>query len=324
MVGTTFYKGVRVLVTGGTGFVGRHIVEALLRLGANVRVPVHERPLPLKDAGIEEVRADLTRQEDCLRACTGVRYVFHAAGAVAAAAVTAGNPMEAITANLVLNARMLQAAWTAGIERFLLFGSSTGYPVTDHPVKEEEFWSGPTHPSYFGYGWMRRYLERLAEFVASKSQVKIALVRPSAVYGRHDNFDMHAGHVIPMLIRKAVERLDPYEVWGTGGEVRDFLHVTDLARGCLLMLEKNAACDPVNIGFGQAVTIRTVVTSILRAAGYSEARVVFNSDRPTAIPKRMVDTSKARRLLGFEPVVSLEEGLADTVGWYQEWRQKNA
>ncbi len=320
---SVFYKGARVLVTGGTGFVGRHIVEALLKAGAKVRVPVHERPLPIADGAIETVRADLTRQEDCLKVCDGVQYVFHAAGAVAAAAVTAGNPMAAITANLVLNAQMLQAAWTAGIERFLIFGSSTGYPVSDHPVKEEEFWSGPTHPSYFGYGWMRRYLERLAEFVASKSKVKIALVRPSAVYGRYDNFDMHAGHVIPMLIRKAVERLDPYEVWGTGEEVRDFLHVTDLARGCLLMLEKHAVCDPVNIGYGRAVTIRACVETILKAAGYSDARVVFNADRPTAIPRRMVDTSKARDVLGFEPEVSLEEGLIDSVRWYEGWCKKN-
>jgi len=322
MAESGFYRGARVLVTGGTGFVGRHIVEALLKAGAKVRVPVHERPLPFKDAGIEEVRADLTRQEDCLKACDGIQHVFHAAGAVAAAAVTAGNPMGAITANLVLNAQMLQAAWTAGIERFLIFGSSTGYPASDHPVKEEEFWSGPTHPAYFGYGWMRRYLERLAEFVASRSKVKIALVRPSAVYGRHDNFDMHAGHVIPMLIRKAVERMDPFEVWGTGEEVRDFLHITDLAAGCLLMLEKKADCDPVNIGYGKAVTVRTIVTTILKAAGYPEARVVFNSDRPTAIPKRMVDTSKAERLLGFRPAVSLEGGISDTVAWYKEWLQK--
>ena len=199
----------------------------------------------------------------------------------------------------------------------MLFSSSTGYPVADYPIKEEEFWSGPTHRSYFGYGWMRRYLERLAEYVVSKSDMKIAIVRPTAVYGRFDNFDPVRAHVIPALILKAVERISPYEVWGTGDEVRDFLHVQDLARGCLLMLEKYAECDPVNIGYGEVVTIGQIVRLILRAADYADAEVVFDASKPTAIPFRMVDTSKARTLLGFEHEMSLEEGLRDTVEWYR-------
>ena len=298
--------------------MGTHIVQELLERGAKVRVTVHRRPSIIQDERIETVDADLTKQEDCLTAVKGVDYVFHAAGAVAAAAVTAGNPMEAITANLILTAQMLQAAWAANVDRFLLFSSSTGYPATDHPVKEEEMWSGPTHPSYFGYGWMRRYLERLGEFVVSKSDMRIALVRPTAVYGCWDNFDPATSHVIPALIRKAVERQNPYEVWGSGEEVRDFLHVADLARGCLLMLEKHAACDPVNIGYGRHVTIGDSVRIILEAAGHETASVVFNTSKPTAIPCRMVDTSKAKRILGFEPEVSLEEGLGDTVRWYAQ------
>jgi GDP-L-fucose synthase len=313
-----FYAGKRVLVTGGSGFVGTHFVQALLEQGAHIRVPVHERPMIVKDARIELVRADLTRIEDCRSVCKDMQYVIHAAGAVAAAGVTATNPMAAMTVNLVLTAQSLQAAWDMGVERYLVFGSSTGYPVTTHPVKEEEMWSGPTHPSYFGYGWMRRYLERISEFAASKSKLGIALVRPTAVYGRYDNFDPVTSHVIPALIRRAVAKEDPFEVWGTGNEVRDFLHVTDLVRGCLLLLEKHAVCDPVNIGYGKTVTIKDVVGAILRAAGHDKAQVVFNSAKPTAIPVRMVDTSKAERLLGFEPTVSLEAGLADTVRWYCE------
>lgn len=313
-----FFCEKRVLVTGGSGFVGTHFVQALLEQGARIRVPIHQRPMIVKDARIELVQADLTRLEDCRAACEGMQYVIHAAGAVAAAGVTATNPMAAMTTNLVLTAQTLQAAWDTGVERYLVFGSSTGYPVTTHPVKEEEMWSGPTHPSYFGYGWMRRYLERISEFAASKSKLGIALVRPTAVYGRYDNFDPVTSHVIPALIRRAVAREDPFEVWGTGNEVRDFLHVTDLVRGCLLMLEKHAVCDPVNIGYGRTVTIKDVVGAILKAAGHGKAQIVFNSSKPTAIPVRMVDTGKAKRLLGFEPLTSLEEGLADTVRWYRE------
>lgn len=317
-----FYQGKVVLVTGGTGFVGTHFVQELLKRGAKVRVSIHKRPLIIKDPSIETVHADLTKQEDCLAAVKGVDCVVHAAGAVAAAAVTAGNPMAAITANLILTAQMLQAAWSGNVDRFLLFSSSTGYPATDYPVKEEEMWSGPTHSSYFGYGWMRRYLERLGEFVASKSNMKIALIRPTAVYGRWDNFDPATSHVIPALIRRAIEKQDPYEVWGSGTEIRDFLHITDLVNGCLLMLEKYATCDPVNIGYGKAVTIREIVRIILEAAGHETATVVFNTSKPTAIPLRMVDTSKAKKILGFEPAISLEEGLKDTAEWYAERKDK--
>ena len=313
-----FFSGRRVLVTGGAGFVGTHFVEALLAQGARVRVPIHERAMLVKDPRIELVNADLTRLEDCRRVCAGMEMVVHAAGAVAAAAVTSSNPMAAISTNLVLTVQVLQAAWEAGVERFLVFSSSTGYPATTHPVREDEMWSGPTHASYFGYGWMRRYLERISEFAASKSRLGIALIRPTAVYGRHDDFDPVTSHVLPALIRRAVAKEDPFEVWGTGEEVRDFLHVTDLVRGCLLALEKHATCDPINIGYGKTITIREVVRIILRAAGHEKANVVFNSSKPTAIPVRMVDTSKARRLLGFEPSVSLEQGLADTVAWYRK------
>ena len=311
-----FYRGKVVLVTGGSGFVGTHFVQELLKQGAKVRVPIHKRPLIVKDQSIETINADLSRQEDCLAVVKGVDYVVHAAGAVAAAAMTAGNPMEAITTNLILTTQMLQAAWTGKVERFLLFSSSTGYPAADYPIKEEEMWMGPTYQSYFGYGWMRRYLERLGEFVVSKSNMKIALIRPTAVYGRWDNFDPATSHVIPALIGRAVAKENPYIVWGSGKEVRDFLHITDLVRGCLLMLEKYATCDPVNIGYGKAFTIEDAVHIILKAAGHEKAEVVFDASKPTAIPFRMVDTAKARKIIGFEPEVSLENGLKDTVEWY--------
>ena len=313
-----FYDGKKILVTGGAGFVGTHIILELLKHDVKIRVPVHKRPLSVKDKRIEEVKADLARKEDCLRVAEGIDCVFHAAGAVSAAGATASNALDAITTNLVLTSQMLQASWSAGVDRFLLFSSSTAYPPADYPIKEEEMWGGEPHPSYFGYGWMRRYLEKLGEFVASKSKLKIAILRPTAIYGRHDNFDPAASHVIPALIRKAVEKQDPFVVWGSGNEVRDFVHVSDLARACLLMVERCADRDPVNIGYGKAVTIKEVVGIILEAAGHKNAKIVFDASKPATIHFRMVDTSKAKRVLGFKPLVTLEEGLADTVEWYRK------
>lgn len=316
-----FYKDRMVVVTGGTGFIGTHFVRELLRRGAKVRVPVHKRPMVVEDERVELVPADLTSPEDCLRVFEGVDFVFHAAGAVSAAGMTVSNPMSAITANLILTARVLEAAWERKVERTLIFSSgTTAYPDSDKPVKEDGMWSGPPPDVYFGYGWMRRYLELLSEFVTSKSEMRIALCRPTAVYGRHDDFNPGTSHVIPALIRRAVDRENPFVVWGTGDEIRDFLHVTDLVNGCLLLLEKHAVCDPVNIGYGRAVKIRELVEIILQAAGHEDARVQCDASKPTTIPVRMVDTAKAKELLGFSPAVSIEEGLRDTVAWYARTR----
>jgi GDP-L-fucose synthase len=242
-----------------------------------------------------------------------MQYVFHAGGTASSAGTTASEAMAAITLNLVVTAQAIQAAWEEGVERILVFSSSTAYPEANHAITEDEMWSGPPYPGYFGYAWMRRYTERLCEFAAAKSKMKIAIARPTAIYGRGDS----SAHVIPSLIRRALKKTNPFVVWGTGEEIRDFLHVSDLARGCLLLLEKHAECDPVNIGYGSAVTIKQVVHAILHAAGHETAEIIFDATKPGTIPFRMVDISKARRLLGFEPVISLENGVADAVKWFQ-------
>jgi len=315
-----FYKDKKVLVTGGTGFIGTSFVEELLKQGARVRVPIHRRPLMVQHERVEAVPADLTRLEDCLKVCKDMQYIVHAGGAVSAAGVTVSNPMAVITTNLIVTSQMLQAGWMSNVERFLLLSSATVYPSADHPIKEEEIWSGPTHPSYFAYGWMRRYLERMSEFVVQKSTMKIALVRPTAAYGRWDNFDPVTSHVVPALIRKAVQKMDPFEVWGTGNEVRDFVHVSDVVRGGLLCLEKYATGDAVNLGYGKSFTIKDVVGIVLKAAGHEKVQVRFDASKPVTIPFRMVDITKAREKCGFEPQVTLEQGLTDTLNWYTQNR----
>jgi GDP-L-fucose synthase len=313
-----FYRGVRVLVTGGTGFIGRHLAAQLLELGADVAVPVHERPLPPELADATAIAADLTRADDCLRVTRDMDVVIHAAGAVAGAGAAKADAVAGITTNLVLTARVLQAVAANRVSRCLVFSSSTVYPALDRPVREEDVDSGPPHPAYAGYGSMRRYFERLAEVVSRDAGVHVAVVRPTAVYGRHDNFDPATSHFVAALVRRAVLRERPFEVWGTGAETRDLLHVSDFARGCLLALEKQPSADPINIGYGAPVTVREVVQLILDAADYRDAEVVFNASRPGTIGSRSVDCSKARQRLGFTPEISLQEGIADTVRWYAQ------
>ncbi len=296
--------------------MGSHLVDALLAQGAQVKVTVHQRGLHRQHERLTALPADLMQMHDCLRVTEDIDYLFHAAGPVAGVGLPKSAIMEYMRINLMMAFQVLQAAWTNKVSRFLLFSSSTGYPAYEHPVREADFWQGDLHPSYLGYGWMRRYLEKLAEFVISQSDLQIAILRPGAVYGPRDNFDPLSAHVIPALIIKATERISPFEVWGTGQEVRDFLHVSDLVRGALLLLEHQATGEPVNIAYGQGVTIQETVELILEAADYTSAELLFNHDKPVNIPIRLMDIGKAQAALGFVPEISLAAGLNETVRWY--------
>ena len=312
-----FYRDKKCLVTGGTGFIGSHIVDELLEAGAKVRVPLHVRKLHRQDGRIEAVNADLTRPEQTLKCCANIDYVFHAAGNVGAAGVSKNHILQSIALNLTVTSNVLQAAADAGVQRILLFSSSTAYPPAQHPVKEEELWSGEPYAPYHGYAWMRRYIEKLGEYVHASSDMNVAVVRPGAVYGPRDNFDLETCHVVPALIRKVIEGWNPLQVWGDGKEVRDLLHVRDLAQGSLLTLDNKADCDPINVAYGSGITVRDLVDAILQEAGNPSLQIVFDSNKPSALPIRLIDTEKAERELGFRPKVKIHEGIRNTIDWYK-------
>jgi len=302
-----------VLVTGGSGFVGRNFVEVLLKAGINVRITLHNQTSPFPNDVVDIIKADLTVTDDCIKACEGIDYVIHAAGSVGNAGNIRSNLVAQIVENIIMTARILEAA-SIHCEKILIFSSSTaGYPPYNHSVREEDMWTAPPAPVYFGYGWMRRYFELLGEYVGTASTLQVMICRPTAIYGRYDN----SGHVIPSLICRALSGENPFVVWGSGAEQRDFLHVSDMVRGCLLLLQKGSSSDPVNIGYGKTTTIAEVAKTIMKAAGRSEEQIVFDDSKPTTIPVRAVDCSKAEKTLGFTPEVSLEAGLNDLVNWFK-------
>jgi nucleoside-diphosphate-sugar epimerase len=314
----TFLQGRKVLITGGTGFIGRSFVEVLGKAGVDLRITVHDRPSPYAADVAEVVHADLSSAVDCRTACEGMDYVIHAAGSVGNAGTIRSNLIAPMAENLVMTVRLLEAA-SSRCEKILIFSSgTTGYPSYDHPVREEEMWAAPPALVYFGYGWMRRYFELFGEYVSTVSPLQVLVCRPTAIYGRYDA----SGHLIPALVKRALSGENPLVVWGTGGEQRDFLHVSDMARGCLLMLHKGAAADAVNIGYGKTHTVADVANIIMRAAGRRATEIIFDDSKPTTIPIRAVDCSKAKELLGFLPGVSLEAGLQDLVDWHRTLQQE--
>jgi len=317
----SFYKNKKVVVTGAAGLLGVHLVSDLLAAGASVRAVVHKRSLYIEDPRVEIVQADLTQELDCDRVMAGMDIACLCASVTVGAAQAIKNPMLAVTSNLIMAARQLQAACLAKVGQVLLISSTTIYPAYTRPVKEDEAFLEEPHPAYQGVANMKRYVEKLAQFYHDQYDMSIAIVRPVPFYGRYDNFDFETCHVIPALIRKAVEKQDPFEVWGTGNDIRDFLHVKDVARGCLLALERYPECDGLNLGSGEGVSIAQIAQTITSLAEHN-APIVFAASKPSTIPFRLVDINKAQEKIGFKAEISLEEGLLDTIGWFASNRQQ--
>lgn len=314
-----FFQGKKILVTGATGFLGANVVEELLRQGAKLRGTVHKRPLAIRDSRIEYMPADLTLKADCVRAVEGMDYVIMCAASTAGAAVVEKTPLAVVTPNVVMNAFTLEAAYEAGIKKFLFVSSNAVYPPYDHAMKEDEMMSGPPFEKYYPVSWMKRFGEILCNTYSTwiKKPMPAIVVRPANMYGPYDNFDLETSHVLPALLRKVVERQTPLEVWGDGKEVKDLIYVKDFVRGMLLAFEKINTYDPVNISTNVPVTINDVVHIACELDGYTDAKIAYNSSKPVMLAMRQLDGSKAERLLGFRATTSLREGIANTLEWYK-------
>jgi GDP-L-fucose synthase len=317
------FENSKVLVAGGTGFVGVNLIRKLLKLGADVRATLHHKPAVVKGEHIEYVQADLTRSEDCRRVVEGAEYVFMCAANTSGAAVMDKTPLAHVTPNVVMNTLMLDAAYGAGVQKLLFISSNTVYPNVDHPVTEDEMTPGDLFEKYFCVGWMKQFTEVLCRMYAEKIRrpMQTVVVRPANIYGPEDDFEWETSHVLPALIRKAVERHDPIEVWGDGRDVKDFIYIDDFIEGLLSAMEKIKTFEPINIATGVPCSIRQALKAILDAADYADAEIVFNSSKPTMIPKRLIDVSRAKKLLGFEAKTPFAEGISKTVEWYKQARK---
>lgn len=314
----SYFLGKQVLVAGATGLIGSHLVEELARRGARVIGTQHKKPPQVEGEGIEYRSVDLNTRAGCEAAAAGCEVAIVAAADTSGAFMMKHNPVTHVTQNVILNSTLIESCWRAGVKRIQFVSTTTVYEDSDQPMREEQGFDGDPHPVYFGVGWMKRYVEKLLAFYQRTFNLEISLVRPTNVYGPRDKFDWERSHVLPALIRRAIE-LPPgqnLEVWGDGSATRDFVYVTDYVQGSLHALEHCADGRPINLGSGQPVTIGEAAHAILRLLG-SEAQVAFDPSKPTTIHKRLVDLTLARERLGWDPKVEFEEGLRRTIAWYQ-------
>lgn len=317
----SMFENRQVLVAGGAGFVGVNLIIRLLSLGAKVRATLHRRGPIVRDERIDYVWCDLLDMEDCHRTVEGMDYVFMCAANTSGAAVIASTPLAHVTPNIIMNAQLLEASHSAKVNKFVFLSSNAAYPPSDdRHVKEEEMFDGDPYETYFGVGWMKRYTEILCRMYAEKlkNPMKTVVIRPSNIYGPYDDFEFATSHVMAATLRKVVERHNPIEVWGSGNDVRDLIYIDDFVDALMLAAEKIDVFDPINIGLGKGYTVKEILSMALEIEGYSNADVRYDASKPSMIPVRLIDVSKAEKVLGFRARTGVKEGIAKTIGWYKE------
>jgi GDP-L-fucose synthase len=297
---------VRVVVTGGAGFLGSHVVERLRSHG--------EDPFVVRRA-----EYDLTRWEDGERLFREARpeLVFHLAAEVGGIGANRANPGRFWYANLMMGAHVLELCRVHGVEKLVTAGTVCAYPkVTPVPFSEDDLWNGFPEETNAPYGVAKKTLLVGGQSYREQFGTNAIFLLPANLYGPRDNFHPTNAHVIPDLIRKMVDSHDEVTLWGDGSPTREFLYVDDCAEGLILSAERYDAPEPVNLGTGEEISIRDLAELVAELTGFA-GEIVWDASMPNGQPRRRLDVSRAERLFGFRARTTLREGLARTIEWYR-------
>jgi GDP-L-fucose synthase len=307
----SFWTGKKVLVTGGAGFLGSHVVNRLKEENRAEVIVARRREY------------DLTR-EDQVKALfekTKPHIVFHLAGLVGGILPNKERPAEFFYTNLMVGTFMLHYSWLYNVEKFTAAGAGCGYPENAPiPLKEQTFWDGFPQKESASYSLAKRLLHIQSIAYWQQYGFNSIICIPGNIYGPYDNFNLLDAHVIPALVRKfvdAIENRSPsVEVWGSGKPTRDFVYAGDVAQGMVRATETYEKSEIVNISSGVETSIREVVEHLKNITGFS-GEIIWNTSRPDGQLRRCFDVNKARRELGFEASTGIREGLEKTLEWYR-------
>jgi GDP-L-fucose synthase len=308
------WPGERVVVTGGAGFLGRFVVEELRRRGATELFVPRSREYDLVQ--MEAVRA--------LYRDARPTVVIHLAGRVGGIGANQDNPGKFFYDNLMMGAQLIEVGRQVGLRKLVALGTICAYPKhCPVPFREEDLWNGYPEETNAPYGLAKKMLLVQSQAYRQQYGFDSIVLFPVNLYGPGDNFDLHTSHVIPALIRKCVEARERGEaeiaVWGSGTATREFLHARDAAEGIVTAAERYGRSDPVNLGAGFEIQIRELVPLIARLCRF-EGRIRWDPSRPDGQPRRMLDTSRALAEFGWRARISLEDGLRETIAWFEASR----
>ena len=302
------FNNKNVLVTGGSGMVGRQLVDLLNAEGAKVHIADLKSPDGLEYESFHKV--DLREYSSCRDICEGMDYVFNLVGIKASPKVCIEEPANIMGPMMQFNTNMLEAAMSSNVEWYL-YTSTVGVYQPAEVLKEDDVWqTQPSKNDWFG-GWAKRMGElQCLAYERQYGKGKCSIVRPANVYGPYDNFDLDSAMVIPSLIRKAFSN-DILKVWGDGSSIRDFIHAKDVARGMIFAV-KNKITEPMNLGSGDEISIKRIAEVIAKEACIY---IKWDTTKHTGDPRRVFDMSRAHSY-GFFPQISIEEGIKETIDWY--------
>jgi GDP-L-fucose synthase len=301
----------RIVVTGGRGFLGRHVVEQLRRRGCG-------QVLACGTPEYDFIRADDVRR---MYDETKPQMVIHLAARVGGIEFNQAHPASLFYENIMMGVQLLHEGHLRGIEKFVAVGTVCAYPkFTAVPFREEELWNGYPEETNAPYGLAKKMILVGAQAYRRQHGFNAVFLIPANLYGPGDDFAPASSHVIPALIKKCVdarrEGRGEITVWGTGQASREFLFVEDAAEGICLAAERYDGGEPVNLGCGRETPIRELVGVIAELTGF-EGRIAWDAGKPDGQPRRMLDTERAKRLFGFTARTDLREGLENTIRWYE-------
>ena len=305
-----FWQNKKILVTGGDGFLGKHLVAQLLGNGVkkeNIIIPSFPE-------------YDLRKMEDCQRAIKGANIVIHLAGVAGGIGFNREHPGKSFYDNAVMSLNIIEAARIEKVEKFVGIGSVCEYPkFTSVPFKEENIWDGYPEETNAPYGMAKKMMLVQSQAYHDEYGLNATHILMLNLYGPGDNFNLETSHVIPALIKKIDEAKkqgkDFIEVWGTGKATRDFLYIEDAAKGIILAAEKYDKSDPINLGSGMEISINDLAVLICQLMDF-KGEIRWDSSKPDGQPRRCLDISKAEKEFGFRAETSFEEGLKKTINSY--------
>lgn len=314
------WKGKRVIVTGGAGFLGRRVTAALSQRGADdVFVPRIEDYNLVSPSEISRMYVDALRG-----AQAASTTVIHLAANVGGIGANLEHPAEFFYDNLMMGVELMHQAFKQGIRKFVAIGTVCAYPkLTAVPFKEEDLWLGYPEETNAPYGMAKKMMLVQAQAYRQQYDFDAIFLLPVNLYGPGDNFNLKTSHVIPALIRKAVEARDSgsrsLSLWGDGSPTREFLYVDDAADAIVTAAEKYDGAEPVNLGSGYEISIRDLAMMIARLTGFT-GELVWETDKPNGQPRRALDVARAKQYFGWQAKMPFEEGMRRTITWFEENR----